>query len=129
MPASGPGTNNGTGGGATIDLVDIQSFLDQPPPNLIISAVKQTTVGGLVATRFDVQVSNDATCAQNQPCEYVFETPTGWATTAAIHAESAHRIWWIPDHPTGAAMILAVDRDAAFLDRATELVKSIEPLP
>ena len=80
------------------------------------------------AIRFDVEVSDDVTCAQHEPCEYVFETTWDWSFAVAISAELAHRIWRIPEHPTGVAMIHAADLDAAFLDRATDLVESIEPI-
>jgi len=112
-----------------VDLMDIQTVLENPPPDLDISTVEQTTVGGLTATRFDVEVSDNATCVQDDPCEFVFETAWDSTFTAFIGAETAHRIWWISDHPTGAAMVLAADPDAAFLDRATELIDSIETLP
>lgn len=115
-------------GGDPVDLVDITSFLDTPPFVLDVSAVEDTTVGGLQATRFDVEVSDGATCAQHEPCEFVFETAWDRTVSASIRAEARHRIWWIPEHPTGTAMILAVDRNPEFLDRVTELVESVEPL-
>lgn len=114
--------------GEPVDLSDIESFLDSPPANLEISNASQVEVGGLNAFRFDVRVVDGATCAQDEPCEYAFEARWDWISSISIDAENEHRIWWMPDHPAGPAMIHIADIDPEFIELGTSLVDSIEPL-
>ena len=112
--------------GEPVDLSDIEAFLANPPDNLDVSNVVETEVGGLEAFRFDVRVADGATCAQDDPCEYAFETAWNWAATVSINAENDHRIWWMPDHPAGPAMIHVTDIDPEFIEIGTRFVESIE---
>ena len=114
--------------GDPVDLSDIEAFLTNPPDNLDISDISQTDIGGFDAFRFDVRVAEGATCAQDDPCEYAFETAWNWPATVSINAANDHRIWWIPDHPAGPSMIHATDIDPDFIEIATGLVDSIEPV-
>ena len=112
--------------GDPVDLSDIESFLANPPDNLDVSNVSQTDIGGFDAFRFDVRVAEGATCAQDDPCEYAFETAWNWPATVSINAANEHRIWWIPDHPAGPSMIHATDISSEFIEIATGFVDSIE---
>lgn len=112
--------------GDPIDLSTIESFLDAPPSNLAVTNVSQTEVGGLSAIRFDVRVNGGQSCAQDEPCEYAFQTAWDLDFPISISAEAAQRIWWIPDHPAGPSMIIISDPDPNFLDIGTTLVDSIE---
>lgn len=127
-PSLIPQSGGPTSGGDPVDLTDIRALLDDPPAGLVISNVTDVTVAGLAAIRFDARVADDATCAQDEPCEYAFGLTWAWNFTVAIQAELAHRIWWFPDHPTGVAMIHASDMNPRFLDRATDVVESAEAL-
>ena len=112
--------------GDPVDLSDIETFLANPPDNLDVSNVSQTDIGGFDAFRFDVRVVEGATCAQDDPCEYAFETAWNWPATVSINAANEHRIWWIPDHPAGPSMIHATDISSEFIEIATGFVDSIE---
>ena len=114
--------------GKPIDLSDLGSFLNEPPPGLEVSNVEEVEVAGVAATRFDVRITEGESCAQSDPCEFAFETTWPWNFPLAIQAELAHRIWWFADHPTGVAVIHASDLDPAFLDLASDLVASARAL-
>lgn len=128
QPQISPQAGGPTKVGEPVDLSDIEAFLDNPPANLDISNVSETQVAGLDAYRFDVQVSADATCAQDDPCEYAFEAAWDWPFALAITATNEHRIWWIAGHPAGPAMIHIADNNPDFLEIGTSLVDSIQSL-
>ena len=112
--------------GEPVDLSDIEAFLDAPPANLEVSNVSRPQVGGLDTYRFDVRVASGLSCTQDEPCEYAFQAAWELDFPIAIRAETAHRIWWIPDHPAGPSMIMVSDPNPNFLDVGTVLVESIE---
>lgn len=125
-PAIIPQAGGPTRAGDPVDLSDIEAFLADPPDNLVVSNVVETEVGGLEAFRFDVRVADGVSCAQDDPCEYAFEAAWNWAATVSINAENEHRIWWMPDHPAGPAMIHVSDIDPDFIEIGTRFVDSIE---
>lgn len=111
-----------------VDLSDFAAFLETPPDNLAITAVSETSVGGLAAFRFDAQIVDDASCTPLDPCAYALESAWGWGVPLALNPEYVNRGWWIPEHPAGPALILASAYDSDFVEQATSFVNSIEAL-
>lgn len=119
--AGGPTTN-----GAPGDLPDLLTLLKDPPDGLELTNIKEMTLAGNAVTRFDIAISSDVSCAQDDPCEYAIST--NWGFVKMVTSTAVQRIWWFDDHPDGRAMIMASGHNTDFINDATTIVESMQDL-
>lgn len=141
--------------GAGWRAADVEGWLSQLPPELEITGRETTEIGGQSAEFFEMRLSEDVDCLQDQVLVYscyaflnypAFEdhpTPEVLETFAAafirvgINSGATYRVWWIDQNgetPIIAVAATLIDSDTDFLDRvddimATVAFDSIEPSP
>lgn len=108
---------------------EVDAFLADPPPGLIVSNVdNEATLGGQTVVQFDLEVDPDATCQAESPCFFIF-SPATTNFTKFVSSGYVNRFWWLGDAPNG-GLLISASAPAAHADwidgRAAELLATID---
>lgn len=109
---------------------DVRGWIDALIPEIVVSDVRELTISGFDAVRFDVDVSDELGCLSTVCIEYA----TNGLTGSFLGPEPSWRVWWISQGELDPILVTvgaSRDRDE-FLAIATEVVESMEigePVP
>ena len=116
--------------GDAIPIGDIEELLSNPPEPMQVSDVERTVLEAengstTPVVSFTIEMVGDHACSPSDPCELGFVTAYGFVNQ--LRPMDTQRVWWFPEHPHGpAAIIVSAGEDSVWMERAEELMATLE---
>jgi hypothetical protein len=116
--------------GDAVPVGDIEELLSNPPELMKVSEIERTVLEAengstTPVISFTVEMVGDHACSPTDPCEMGLVTAYGFVNQ--FRPMDTQRVWWFPEHPHGpAAIVVSAGEDSGWMERAEELMETLE---